>query len=49
MARFTICIVTDFIAFDDAVKVAVDFPKLNKETLVLTSDHDTVGLKMGNF
>ena len=41
--------VTDFIAFDDAVSVAIDFAKLNKETLVLAfSDHNTGGLKIGN-
>lgn len=42
--------VRDFIAFDDAVRVAIDFAKLNKETLVLAfSDHSTGGLKIGNY
>lgn len=41
--------VTDFTAFVDAVRVAIDFAKLNKETLVLAcSDHSTGGLKIGN-
>ena len=42
--------VTDFIAWDGAVKVAVDFAKANGETLVLAlPDHNTGGLKVGNF
>jgi alkaline phosphatase len=42
--------VTDFIAWDDAVKVAVDFAKEDGETLVLAlPDHNTGGLKVGNY
>ena len=42
--------VTDFIAWDDAVKVAVDFADANGETLVLAlPDHNTGGIKVGNF
>eukprot|EP00977_Amphora_coffeiformis_P014243 scaffold3946_cov177-Amphora_coffeaeformis.AAC.6 len=41
---------TDFIAFDDAVKVAVDFAKADGETLVLAfPDHNTGGPKIGNY
>jgi alkaline phosphatase len=42
--------VTDFIAWDNAVKVAVDFAKLHGDTLVLAlPDHNTGGLKIGNY
>lgn len=42
--------VTDFIAWDDAVKVAVDFAKEDGDTLVLAlPDHNTGGLKVGNY
>ena len=41
---------TDFIAWDDAVKVAVDFADAEGETLVLAlPDHNTGGVKVGNF
>lgn len=41
---------TDFVAFDDAVKVAVDFAKQDGETLVLVfPDHNTGGPKIGNY
>jgi alkaline phosphatase len=41
---------TDFIAFDDAVKVAVDFAKKDGETLVLAyPDHNTGGMKIGHY
>lgn len=41
---------TDFIAWDDAVKIAVDFAKADGETLVLAlPDHNTGGMKVGNF
>ena len=41
---------TDFLAFDDAVKVAVDFAKDDGDTLVLVfPDHNTGGLKIGNY
>jgi alkaline phosphatase len=42
--------VTDFIAFDDAVKVAVDFAKEDGETLVIAfPDHNTGGMKIGQY
>jgi alkaline phosphatase len=42
--------VTDFIAFDDAVKVAVDFAKKDGDTLVIAfPDHNTGGLKIGQY
>jgi alkaline phosphatase len=42
--------VTDFIAWDDSVKVALDFAQEDGETLVLAlPDHNTGGLKVGNF
>jgi alkaline phosphatase len=41
---------TDIIAFDDAVKVAVDFAVEDGETLVLAMpDHNCGGLKIGNY
>jgi alkaline phosphatase len=41
---------TDFIAFDDAVKVASDFADKNGETLVLAyPDHNTGGMKIGHY
>ncbi len=48
-ANDPVYMVTDFVAFDDAVKVAVDFAKMNGETLVLAfPDHNTGGLTIGN-
>ena len=45
-----IYMVTDFLAFDDAVKVAVDFAKKDKKTLVLAfPDHNTGGLTIGSW
>lgn len=42
--------VRDFIAFDDAVKVACDFAKEDGQTLVLTyPDHNTGGMKIGHY
>lgn len=42
--------VKDFIAFDDAVKVAVDFAKDNGNTSVLAfPDHNTGGMKIGHY
>lgn len=42
--------VTDFLAFDDAVKVAVDFARADGDTLVLAfPDHDTGGFSLGNY
>jgi len=40
---------TDFIEFDKAVKVALDFAKLDGQTLVLAfPDHNTGGMEIGN-
>ncbi|THB70350.1 MAG: alkaline phosphatase [Gammaproteobacteria bacterium] len=40
---------TDFIAFDDAVKVAVDFAKMDGQTVVIAfPDHNTGALSIGN-
>jgi alkaline phosphatase len=42
--------VTDFLAFDKAVKVAVDFAKKDGHTLVLAfSDHNTGGMTIGSY
>ncbi|HID30024.1 MAG TPA: alkaline phosphatase [Desulfobacterales bacterium] len=44
-----IYMVTDFIEFDEAVKVALDFAKADGETLVLAyPDHNTGGMDIGN-
>lgn len=41
--------ISDFKAFDNAVGVALDFAKKNKDTLVVvTTDHGTGGLSIGN-
>lgn len=41
--------VTDFIEFDEAVKVALDFAKQDGETLLLAyPDHNTGGMDIGN-
>jgi alkaline phosphatase len=41
---------TDFIAFDDAVKVACDFADKNGKTLVMAyPDHNTGGMKIGHY
>jgi alkaline phosphatase len=41
---------TDFLAFDEAVKVAVDFAKQNGNTIVLAfPDHNTGGMTIGNY
>lgn len=49
-ANDPIWMVTDFIAWDDAVNVAVNFASANCETLVLAlPDHNTGGLKLGNY
>merc|ERR1711933_348452 len=46
-ANDPIWMTTDFIAWDDAVRVAVDFAKEDGETLVLAlPDHNTGGLKI---
>lgn len=45
-----IYMVTDFLAFDDAVKVACDFADKNGKTLVMAfPDHNTGGMKMGHY
>ncbi|CDF57268.1 alkaline phosphatase [Thermobrachium celere] len=42
-------VATEVIAFDNAVKVALDFAKSNKDTLVIVvSDHDNGGLSIGS-
>lgn len=48
-ANDPIYMITDFIAFDDAVKVALDFATQDASTLVLVfPDHNTGGMKIGN-
>jgi alkaline phosphatase len=45
-----IYMVTDFIAFDDALKVACDFAEQDGRTLVLAfPDHNTGGMKLGHY
>ena len=45
-----IYMITDFIAFDDAVKVACDFADEDGRTLVLAyPDHNTGGMKIGHY
>jgi alkaline phosphatase len=45
-----IYMVTDFIAFDDALKVACDFAEDDGHTLVLAfPDHNTGGMKIGHY
>ncbi|MFH2067521.1 MAG: alkaline phosphatase [Pseudomonadota bacterium] len=45
-----IYMVKDFIAFDDAVKVACDFAEKDGQTLVLAyPDHNTGGMKIGHY
>jgi alkaline phosphatase len=45
-----IYMVTDFIAFDDALKVACDFAEDDGRTLVLAfPDHNTGGMKIGHY
>jgi alkaline phosphatase len=42
-------VVTDILAFDKAVKVALDFAKKDKNTIVIAmSDHGNSGITMGN-
>jgi alkaline phosphatase len=41
---------TDFLAFDDAVKIACDFAREDGRTLVLAyPDHNTGGMKIGHY
>lgn len=43
-------LLSDTLAFDDAVRVALDFAKKDKDTLVLVaSDHNTGGMSIGNY
>jgi len=45
-----IYMLTDFLAFDDAVKVAVDFAEDNGRTTVMAyPDHNTGGMKIGHY
>lgn len=45
-----IYMVTDFLAFDDAVQVANDFADENRRTVVLAfPDHNTGGMKIGQY
>jgi alkaline phosphatase len=45
-----IYMVTDFLAFDDAVKAACDFAEEDGRTLVLAyPDHNTGGMKIGHY
>ncbi|MCX7725881.1 MAG: alkaline phosphatase [Chitinispirillaceae bacterium] len=40
----------DFLAFDEAVKIAVDFAKVNGQTAVLAfPDHNTGGISIGSY
>lgn len=42
-------VVSDVLAFDNAVKIALDFTKKNNDTaLIVVSDHGTGGLTIGN-
>ena len=42
--------ITDMIAFDDAVKVAADYADNNQNTLVMAfPDHNTGGMKIGHY
>ncbi len=45
-----IYMITDFLAFDDAVKAACDFADKNGETVVMAfPDHNTGGMKIGHY
>lgn len=49
-ANDPIYMLTDFIAFDDAVKVANDFAKEDGQTVVMAfPDHNTGGMKIGHY
>ena len=49
-ANDPIYMLTEFLAFDKAVRVAVDFAKMNDDTLVVAfPDHNTGGLSIGNY
>jgi alkaline phosphatase len=45
-----IYMITDFLAFDEAVKAAVDFADQNGDTVVMAyPDHNTGGMKLGHY
>lgn len=49
-ANDPVYMVTDFLAFDEAVEVAVDFAKKDGHTLVIVfPDHNTGGMTIGNY
>ncbi|CAB9512230.1 Alkaline phosphatase, placental [Seminavis robusta] len=48
-ANDPIWMVTDFIAWDDAVKVSVDFAKETDTLVMAQPDHNTGGLKVGSY
>lgn len=49
-ANDTIGIISDTLAFDDAVKEALDFAKIDGNTMVIAvSDHGNSGITMGNL
>jgi alkaline phosphatase len=49
-ANDPIYMTTDFLAFDEAVKVACDFADQDRRTLVLAyPDHNTGGMKLGHY
>ncbi|MCL2816635.1 MAG: alkaline phosphatase, partial [Oscillospiraceae bacterium] len=49
-ANDPIGLISDILAFDDAVKVALDFAKKNQNTMLLImSDHGNGGITIGNY
>lgn len=49
-ANNPVAVTSDFIAFDKAVGVALEYAKKNKDTLVISvTDHGTGGLSIGNI
>jgi alkaline phosphatase len=49
-ANDPVYMVTDFLAFDDAVGVALDFAKNDRQTLVIVfPDHNTGGMSIGSY
>lgn len=49
-ANDTVGMISDFLAFDDAVKEALEFAKKDKNTLVIAvTDHGNSGITMGNI
>ena len=48
-ANDPVALVTDIVAFDDAVKVALDFAKKDRNTVVIaTTDHGNSGISIGD-